>query len=63
MGFLTSLTKTVLDVATSPIDLAKDIVTLGGVLTDKDEPATLKKLKKIVKDIDELPDSVDDGVI
>ena len=63
MGFLTHLTKTVLDVATSPIDVAKDVVTMGGVLIDEDEPATVKKIKKIVEDIDGLPDSVDDGVI
>ncbi len=63
MGFLTQLTKTALDVVTTPVDIAKDVVTMGGALTDDDEPATFRKMKKIYKDVDDLPDSVDDGLI
>ena len=36
---------------------------MGGALTNDDEPATFRKMKKIYKDVDELPDSVDDGLI
>ena len=63
MGFLTQLTKTVLDVVTTPVDIAKDVVTMGGALTDDDEPVTFKKMKKIYKDVDDLPDSIEDGLI
>ena len=63
MGFLKSLTKTALDVATSPVDVVKDLVTMGGVLADEEEPYTFRKLKKIVRDIDEIPESVDDGLV
>ena len=63
MGFLTQLTKTGLDIVTAPVAIVKDTVTMGGALTDEDEPATIKKLKRIVEDVESLPDSVDDGLI
>lgn len=63
MGLLKQLTKTALDVVTAPVDVVKDVATMGGLCTDQDEPYTWKKLKKIAKDVDEIPDSVDDGVI
>ena len=43
MGFLKSLTKTALDTVTTPIEVAKDIATLGGSLTGKDEPYTIRR--------------------
>ena len=63
MGFLTNLTKTTIDIATTPIDIVKDTVTMGGVLIDEEEPSTIKKLKEIVKDIDKLSESTKDGII
>jgi hypothetical protein len=60
MGILGKTFKTLIHTATSPIDVAKDVVTLGGVLTDEDEPYTKKKLSKILEDIEELSDEVDD---
>jgi len=63
MGFLTQFTKSVLDVVVTPVTIVADVVTMGGVLTDKDEPYTATQAKKILKDVQDLPDSVDDGLL
>lgn len=60
MGFFGKLTKLALDVIETPIAVIKDVATLGGALTDKDEPYTLKKLKDIGNDYEEMKDSLDD---
>lgn len=60
MGFFGKLTQGVIDVATTPIDVVKDIATLGGVLTDEDEPYTVKKIKKLRDKAEEIYDSLDD---
>jgi len=52
--------KTVVHTATAPVDVVKDVVTLGGALTDEDEPYTRKKLSKILDDVEELSDEIDD---
>jgi len=46
------LAKAVVGVASIPVSVAADVVTLGGVLTDKDEPYTAKTISDIVKNID-----------
>ena len=38
MGLFGKLLKTTIDIVTTPIDIVKDAVTLGGTLTDEDEP-------------------------
>ena len=63
MGFLTQLTKTVLDVVVTPVAIVADVVTLGGALSDKDEPYTATQLKKTLKDAQDIPDSIDDGLL
>lgn len=35
----------------------KDIVTMGGVLTDE-KPSTLNALEKLTKDIEDIPDKI-----
>lgn len=60
MGFFGSLTKLALDVIETPIAVVKDVATLGGTLTDKKEPYTLKKLKDIGDDYEHMKDSLDD---
>lgn len=60
MGFFGKLTKLALDVIETPIAAVKDVATLGGALTDKDEPYTLKKLKDIGDDYEEMKNSLDD---
>ena len=35
----------------TPIAVVKDIATLGGVITDKNEPYTMSSLNKVVKNV------------
>ena len=51
-----NLTKAVIGVVTSPVDVVADLVTLGGALTDKDEPYTVTKAKSIKDNIDKAID-------
>jgi hypothetical protein len=46
MGLFGKLVATVINVATLPVAIAKDVVTLGGVATDQHEPYTVQKLKQ-----------------
>jgi len=44
-----------------PLQLCvKDVATLGGVITEEDEPYSLQKAKKVLEDLDELGDEIDD---
>ena len=60
MTFLGSILKTAIHVATSPIEVAKDAVTMCGALTDQDEPYTLQRLKKLGSDLKEVEDAAND---
>jgi len=55
MGLFGGLFKLAADVVTTPLDIVKDVVTLGGEITDE-ESAILKKLGKLDDDMDELLD-------
>jgi hypothetical protein len=61
MGFLGKLTKSVLSVAVTPIDLVVDCATLGGALSDRDKPYTAERLEKAKKALDESLDDLGDG--
>ena len=53
-GMLGSLTKAVVGaVVETPLAAAADIVTMGGALTDKDEPYTSTALKKVVENVED----------
>lgn len=54
--FLSKTAKLALDVATAPVAVAADVITMGGALTDKDEPYTVTKVKKIYDDVEDLAD-------
>ncbi len=60
MGFFKRLTKTVVDTALLPVDVALDVVTLGGVLTDRDDPYTVERGRKLKENAEELYDILDD---
>lgn len=47
MGIFKKLTQATIRTVTTPISVAADIITLGGINTDQDEPYTVQKLKKI----------------
>ena len=50
-GMLESLTKAALGVVTVPVAVVADVVTLGGVLTDKPEPYTAEAVSDVVKNL------------
>ncbi len=59
MGLLGSLLKTTIHIATTPVEIVKDVVTMGGVLTDQDVPYTAQRAKKLKRDLEEVDDEVD----
>jgi len=58
MGLFGKILKTALDVATTPIDIVKDVVTLGGAITDE-ESALVKKARRLSEDLEETRNEVD----
>ena len=50
MSFLGKAFKTVINVAALPVEVAKDVITLGGVCTGEDKPYTAQRLEKLVDD-------------
>ena len=59
-GILKSVTKAALNVAVSPVDMAKDLVTLGGIATDKEEPYTVKRVKMVGKHLNNAGQKVEE---
>jgi len=52
-GLLGDLTKAVIGVVIeTPIAIVTDVVTMGGALTDKDEPYTATALKTVVENVE-----------
>lgn len=59
MSIFGKILKTGFDVVTTPIAIAKDVVTMGGALTDQPKPYTAQKLDQLEKDIDAIGDEID----
>jgi len=55
-GLFNSLTKAALGVVTTPVALVADVVTMGGALTDKDQPYTADALEDILKNLENATD-------
>ena len=55
-GILKGIAKVAVGVVTLPLDIAADVVTLGGAMTEKEKPYTAKKVSKIFDAIDEAMD-------
>lgn len=52
-GILGDLTKAVVGVVVeTPLAVAADVLTLGGAITDKDEPYTATALKVVMKNVE-----------
>lgn len=58
MGLFGSIIKTGFDIITTPIAVVKDIATMGGDLTDKDETYLGAKLRKIDDDVDQVSEDI-----
>jgi hypothetical protein len=56
MSIFGSLLKTVIDTATLPLDVAADIVTMGGAMNERQEPYTVSRLKEIAGDVESISD-------
>ena len=50
-GLFKSLAKAALGVVTVPVAVAADLVTMGGVLTDKAKPYTAEAVSDVVKNL------------
>lgn len=59
MSIFGKLLKTGLDVITTPIDVVKDVATLGGTLTGEQQTYTGKKLERLGDDLEEIRDEAD----
>jgi hypothetical protein len=53
MGLFGKLVKTVVNVAELPLAVAKDVVTLGGVVLNRHETFTRELVEKIKEDADD----------
>ena len=60
MGLFGKILKTTFDVVTLPVDVIKDVATMGGVLTDENKPYTAQKFERFGDDLEEIRDEVDD---
>ncbi len=58
MGFLSSFAKAFVHVALTPVEITKDMITLGGSLTEEDETYTMKRLRKAQECVD---NALEDG--
>lgn len=47
------LLKAVVEVVKLPVDVAADVITLGGAMTDKAKPYTAKRCERIMRKLDE----------
>ena len=57
-GMLKSVTKAVVGaVVETPVAVVADVVTLGGSLTDKDEPYTATSVGKVMDNLSDVTDS------
>ena len=50
-GLIESLAKAAVGVVTLPVAVVADVITLGGALTEKDEPYTASAASDIVKNL------------
>lgn len=53
MSLFGKVVKLVVNVAALPIEVAKDVVTLGGVSTEQRKPYTAQRIEKLVEDAED----------
>lgn len=58
-GLFGNILKTGFDILTTPVDVVKDVITLGGALTDE-ESALVKKANTLEKDLEDVRESLED---
>lgn len=60
MGILGNIIGTVIDTASLPVAVIKDVATLGGVLTDRKATYTSSKVSDIKEDLEDLDEKLRD---
>lgn len=60
MSIFKKLVKGVLDTALTPVEVLKDVVTIGGVSTDQKEPYTARRLKKALRAFKDAYEELDE---
>ena len=60
MGVIGKLIKGAVDTALLPVDIVKDFATLGGSITEEDEPYTIQKVKQLIENAQDIYDGLDD---
>lgn len=58
MGLFNDIFEGAIDLATAPIEVAKDIVTLGGTVNGQDKSYTQKRLLKLKDDAENVIDDL-----
>lgn len=59
MGLFGKILGTAFDVVTAPIEVVKDVATMGGACNGKDESYTEKRLRKLDDDVDGIRDEIE----
>ncbi len=60
MAFFKKLLKGGIDATLLPLEIVKDVVTVGGASTDQDEPYTKKRARKVVEALKDAYNSLDE---
>lgn len=55
-GLLNDLAKVAMGVVKLPLDVAADVVTMGGALTDKNKPYTVEGIEKVMENLNNAVD-------
>jgi hypothetical protein len=59
MSFISKVAQMTIDIAVTPIEIVKDVATLGGAVVGEDEPYTVQRLKQAAKRASEAYDELD----
>lgn len=60
MGLFGSILKAGINVVTAPIEVVKDVVTVGGLATDQKKSYTQQRLEELADDAEQVIEEIDD---
>lgn len=55
MKLFGQIVRTLVNVVMLPAEILKDAVTLGGIITEQQQPYTVRRLEKLAEDAEEQP--------
>jgi len=64
-GFVSDIAKAAIGIVFAPVSIAADILTLGGSMTDRDEPYTVTSVRNVMRNLENAvdPDELSDDQI